>query len=319
MSKKKEEIYKKTDLLSNMFKLNKKDFDINVKYNMTRINKHKSFGLLLVYVDWCPYCVESKAVFIKIAQELQKFNLPFYLANMTKNRYLPFIETFPSLYFVSNIGTLNLIKCKREPYLIMEKFIENIEKNIGINSIKTPKTAKTTKSKESTESTESPESSESPDAPEQLDDIFINRQPHHKIENSLYNNTKAIQLMNEDIIEQPNGAIVIKNSLYNKCGILKAYASWCGYCQMSVPKITELSNKFNNPNSPVAVYVIEMTNSQNNPLNKLVEGFPTYLYVDNNRIIYPFNETLIQAQLKENEINQQQMQQINQMMQIIKS
>ena len=345
-----QKIYKKKDLLHNMIKLKKSDFVINDKPEISQIKKHKElFGILLVYVDWCKYCIESKEVMIKLAKELGKFGLNLYMANLTKDRYLPFIKTFPSLFFINNIGVLSLMNCVRKPDIILNAFANNIEKLIkdekkGIKKItkKIDKYNKDIKTEFfnddeillknsrpngggsfnempqmgqmgpqqmpqqmsqqfdqlSFESSQMPQQAQAQLMPQQAQA----QQTQQFIKNSLYNNSNVIQLSHNNIIKLPNGAISIKDN-YKKCGILKAYASWCGYCQMSVDKIKRLADKYNRPESNITIYVLEMTDNNNSPLNLLVEGFPTYLYVDNKRIIYPMNDDLIQKQVGEYEIN----------------
>jgi thiol-disulfide isomerase/thioredoxin len=348
-----QKIYKKKDLLHNMIKLKKSDFVINDKPEISQIKKHKElFGILLVYVDWCKYCIESKEVMIKLAKELGKFGLNLYMANLTKDRYLPFIKTFPSLFFINNIGVLSLMNCVRKPDIILNAFANNIEKLIkdekkGIKKItkKIDKYNKDIKTEFFNDDEillknsrpnggvggafdEMPQQmgqqmpqaqqmgQQMPQAqqmPQQFDQLSFESsqmpqqqaqapQPQQFIKNSLYNNSNVIQLSHNNIIKLPNGAISIKDN-YKKCGILKAYASWCGYCQMSVDKIKRLADKYNRPESNITIYVLEMTDNNNSPLNLLVEGFPTYLYVDNKRIIYPMNDDLIQKQVGEYEIN----------------
>jgi len=253
------------------------------------------------------------------------------------------------MYYVNNIGILELLKSERKVLNVLKKFISHIEKTLEIKKKKAVRGTKGARGEKDASDIASIGDTELENVQIEDETILFNNIPINikrrkdlgafdladtmtdktsqsqiqkyvaqRIANSLYNGTNAIQLTDNNIAIQPNGAITL-NGLVNKCGVLKAYASWCGYCQRSASIITELANKYNNPNSNISIYVIEMSNSPTNPLNKLVEGFPTYLYVDNNNIIYPMNDDFIRKQISENQIQQSQADEINNVMNTIAS
>jgi thiol-disulfide isomerase/thioredoxin len=103
--------------------------------------------------------------------------------------------------------------------------------------------------------------------------------PQKKLYNSLYNDShNVVQLTNDnfDINGYINADInAINSSLPNKAGILKAYANWCIFCKLKTGLIETIAKE----NNATSVYVIDLAENQNNPLNPMVSGYPTFLLV----------------------------------------
>ena len=55
--------------------LDKSHFILKDTCEETKIKSNKSFAILFVYVDWCPYCISAKDIIIDLRNELKKFNL----------------------------------------------------------------------------------------------------------------------------------------------------------------------------------------------------------------------------------------------------
>jgi thiol-disulfide isomerase/thioredoxin len=253
---------------NNLIELEKSHFEINDNSYETKIKSHNSFGILFVHVDWCPYCIEALPIMKELSKELKSFNLPLYSANLTNDRYLPFIESFPSIYYVNSDGFLEVMETDRTVLSLFNLFINMIVNNMNPNAEIANK------------------------MPHKLDDILQHQQSLH-IDKSLYNNTHAIQLTDSNIILNDVNKLSIKDDMFANPGLLKAYASWCIHCQNSVNKIKYLSNKFNIPGENMNIYVIEMSENKDSLLNNIVAGFPTYLYIDEQKQINELNGELM--------------------------
>ena len=270
------EIFSENDMKkSNLIKLTKKNFTIESTAEKSSIKKHKGFGLLLVYVDWCQYCKDTKDLIMDLGKEFKQFDISLYIANHTNDRFLPFINSFPTLFFINKKGCLvKLENVNRELLAIFNAFIELISNDIEDLSVK------------------------------------------KIIENSLYNNSKAIQLIDDDF-EKVDHKIKIKSTSLNNCGILKAYASWCGHCQNSMNKVKYVADKVNNTTNNINIYVIEMSNSENNPLNSMVEGFPTYLYVDKNGFVNTMETDFMKKEIETHQLDTTQYDKLKHIMQFL--
>ena len=308
-SKSKLDLFEKSKS-NNIKHLNKSDFEISDNVTKTKINKHNNFGILFVYVEWCPYCVNSVNVIKDLALELKEFDLPLYVSNHTKTKYLPFVKSFPSIYFINEKGNLKEMNSDRTVLSLFNLFINYIVQTMNPNA--------QIKNKKDLIQNEDIDLNMN----NNLEKILMNTQLKHQNENTLYNNSRAIQLSAEDFDINTNGEIIMKSDNFNKGGLLTAYANWCGYCQNSASKIKTLSNTFNENKDKevINIYVIEMSNSSNNglnqlnelnglnglnglnelnelnPLNRIVKGFPTYLLVNNSKKIDILDSNIIENQ-----------------------
>lgn len=118
-----------------------------------------------------------------------------------------------------------------------------------------------------------------------LTDIMKNDVSMKKdIPNSLYNDVEGVtQLTVGDFIKTDSG-IMLRN--HNKPGLLKAYANWCIFCKMKTEMIKKLSDDTPNIN----IYVIDLADDRDNPLNEIVAGYPTFLLVDSDNYVHGIND-----------------------------
>lgn len=249
------------DKTNNIF-LDKSHFILKDTCEETKIKSNKSFAILFVYVDWCPYCISAKDIIIDLRNELKKFNLNLYLANQTKDKYLSFVNSYPTIYFVDSDGFLEIMNTDRTVLSLFNLFINKIVNRMNPNA----------------------------QIANKVEDI-LQQQQHMSIPNSLYNNSHAIQLTDNDLLYEDD-QIKIKPEIFINPGLLKAYASWCIHCQVGSKKIKYLADKLNVDDQKTTIYVIEMSNNQNSNLNRLVQGFPTYLYIDDNKQINQIDEDI---------------------------
>ena len=200
------------DKTNNIF-LDKSHFILKDTCEETKIKSNKSFAILFVYVDWCPYCISAKDIIIDLRNELKKFNLKLYLANQTKDKYLSFVNSYPTIYFVDSDGFLEIMNTDRTVLSLFNLFINKIVNRMNPNA----------------------------QIANKVEDI-LQQQQHMSIPNSLYNNSHAIQLTDNDLLYEDD-QIKIKPEIFINPGLLKAYASWCIHCQVGSKKIKYLADK----------------------------------------------------------------------------
>jgi thiol-disulfide isomerase/thioredoxin len=246
-----------------------KDSDILIQDNDTvLLPKHKSYGLLLLYLSHCPYCIKSKNVFLSVAEELCKFNLPFYVANMTDNRFIPNVSTYPALYFIDNTGKLILLNYEtRDVYNIFNTFINYIylTKNTYKKSVQDIFAA-----------------------PEPSNSFYFSTESSIEAASSLYENSDVIELNSEDF-KIVNNSIMVNKKV--KPGILKVYASWCGHCINKVQNIKSLASTLLAKKSKLSIYATEA--SGNHILKDYIDGFPTFFIIDNKNQVHKLDDTSI--------------------------
>ena len=104
--------------------------------------------------------------------------------------------------------------------------------------------------------------------------------------NSLYNDSPGVvQLSNVDFVKNNDGDIMLTGS--NRApGILKAYANWCIFCKLKTGMIDSLSKE----SKHISIYVVDLADDKENPLNEIVTGYPTFLIVDGHGILHRISD-----------------------------
>lgn len=237
--------------------LTESDFEIKSIEDMRIPSNNGQYGILLVYKDNCPFCIQLKTIIPLLAKEFTNLNLPFYLANQTDHKYLYPVKTVPAFYFIDSNNKLHLMQPeKRTVYEILVTYISEL-----VNK-----------------STVVPNSTQSPILSPSSSPRTIKK--YHKtvsIPNSLYNESPhVIQLGYSDFIKMPNGDIKLRNTNLPGPGIIKAYANWCIFCKLK----TDLIKKLASESKEINIYVIDLADDPDNPLNEIVKGYPTFLLLD---------------------------------------